>query len=255
VTGRLHFLPSVLLLLCGGSLQAQSDFWLIPNPGGKSQVRVIEGGDAGIRVAELGEEGDDVDDRGTHWKATYRILRWDSPKDGYVVTRHWQSYTGPEGKNFVKAFDGAEKLRFSLGPIVLTPLAMAKDSARIALGRIGGTEIARGADFLVFTDGKGAVAYKEAGQFTTLVRFSPSGDWVAYVAGNELVMRQFSTNKEYRKSLVEVANRSGSPANLVRQFATVTDEGILKYHFKTVGSYQEQHVDSDRWMKSYDPKD
>ncbi len=188
-------LMAIVLLLGPAFLRAENDFWLVAGDDGKDQVRVIQGGTAGIKMVGLGEEADETDDQGKHWNTVYTLLRWEKTYGGYVLTRHLHAYNADGYKNFVKAFDSAGKLRFTLGPIALTPLSMAEDSARISLGRVHGTDIERTADLLVFTDGKGAVAYKESGQFGTRVRFSPNGDWVAYIAGSDLVMRQFSTNE------------------------------------------------------------
>ncbi len=51
-----------------------------------------------------------------------------------------------------------------------------------------------------------------------------------------------------------VANISGSP--LVRSFATVTDDGVLKYRITVMsGTSTGMHVSDDKFMKSYDPRD
>ena len=248
---RIAFIGALSFLFIGTGLRAENDFWLVPGDG-KAQVKVVLGKNAGVRMVDLGEEADEVDDQDVHWTASYRTFG--RPQGGYVLTRHLRSLAGNHTKMYIKAFDSSGKVRFALGPTPYLPLAMSTDCSRIALARVHGPKGFDWADVLAFTDANGAIIYQEsAPKFETRVRLSSNGDWAAYIVGGDLVIRQFSTAKVYRRSLSEVAIRSGSP--MVRSFALITDEGVLKYQFKTVGSYQVQHVESDMWMKSYDPKD
>jgi hypothetical protein len=248
-----RWISGLFLILAPVFLRAENDFWLVPAHGrGRDQVRVIQGGNAGIRLVDIGEEADETDDQGVHWRARYELI-WRT-KAGYALTRHLWSYQDSSVKNFVKAFDNRDRVRFSLGPIAEVPLAMSDNCSHLVLGHVTGPELSRTADYLLLTDGNGRSTAKiTAPMVSTHMRLSPSGDWLAYMSDRDLVMLQISANKEYRRSLAEVANASGSP--MVKQFEHLTDDGLLKYRFKTVSAYQEQQVNSDIWTKTYDPKE
>ena len=248
----MHSLALAAILLIGVQpLKAENDFWLVGSPGKNPLVRVVQGGAGGNRMVALNEETDETDDQGRHWTVKYWCHFW--VNGGYSLDRHLSSLDGHETKNIIKVFDSHEHLRYTLGPTPLQAMMIAKDSARLALGRVSGPDGFQKADYIVFADEFGKPVYKESAKgIEPRIRFSENGDWVAYVAGENLVIRQFSTAKEYRKSLVEVAQRSGSTQ--VRDFATITDDGVLIYRFYHAGKVAGENLKSDVFKLTYDPK-